>query len=43
MAEWSLSESTAEPGLPQPSAKMSQRAVEPRMRVEPSWFKDYVT
>ena len=46
-AEWPMSESTAEPGLPQPSAKMPEQAVEPRrstrMKAEPSWLKDYVT
>ena len=46
-AEWPMSESTAEPGLPQPSAKMPEQAFEPRrstrMRAKPSWLKDYVT
>ena len=46
-AEWPMSESTAEPSLPQPSAEMPEQAVEPRrsirMRAEPSWLKDYVT
>lgn len=46
-AEWPVSEPTAEPGLPHPSAKMPDQAVEPRrstrMRAEPSWLKDYFT
>ena len=46
-AEWPVSEPTAEPGLPQPSATMLEQAVEPRrsthMNAEPSWLKDYVT
>lgn len=46
-AEWPVSEPTDEPGLPQPSAKISEQAVErrrsARMIAEPRWLKDYVT
>ena len=46
-AEWPLSEPIAEHGLPQPSAKMPEQAVEPRgstrRRAEPCWLKDCVT
>ena len=46
-AEWPVSGPTAEPGLPQPSAKMPEQAIEPRrstrMRTKPSWLTDYVT
>ena len=46
-SKWPLSEPIAERGLPQPSAKMPEQAVEPRRstrwRAEPSWFKDCVT
>ena len=46
-AEWPVSEPTNEPGLPQPSAKIPEQALEPRrsasMITEPRWLKDYVT
>ena len=45
--ECPVSEPAAEPGSPQPVAKMPEQAVKPRkstrMRAEPSWLKDYVT
>ena len=45
--EWPLSEPIAEHGLPQPSAKIPEQAVEPRRstcrRAEPGWLKHCVT